>query len=81
MGETNMKDDEMLEEYDLKQLNPRPNPYARELKKQISIKIDPKTINYFKNQALEIGIPYQTLINLYLADCVKNERKLDLSWK
>ncbi len=71
----------MLEEYNLKQLNPRPNPYSRELKKQISIKIDPGTIEYFKKLAVETGIPYQTLINLYLADCVKNKRKLDLSRK
>ena len=71
----------MLEEYDIDKLNPRPNPYAKELKKQISIKVSPSTIDYFKNEALETGIPYQTLINLYLDDCVKNRKKLDLSWK
>ena len=71
----------MLEEYDIDKLNPRPNPYAKELKKQISIKVSPSTIDYFKNEALETGIPYQTLINLYLDDCVKNRKKLNLSWK
>ncbi len=71
----------MLEEYDIDNLNPRPNPYAKELKKQISIKVSPSTIDYFKNEALETGIPYQTLINLYLDDCVKNRKKLNLSWK
>ncbi|MBR4462752.1 MAG: BrnA antitoxin family protein [Erysipelotrichaceae bacterium] len=76
-----MLEDDMLEEYDLKSLNPRPNPYAKKLKKQISIKIDLNTIDYFKNQAMIVGVPYQTLINLYLADCAKNERKLELNWK
>ena len=70
----------MLKEYDIDKLNPRPNPYAKELKKQISIKVSPSTINYFKNEALETGIPYQTLINLYLDDCVKNNRKLKIQW-
>ena len=71
----------MRENYDVKNLNPRKNPYVKELKKQITIKIDPSTIEYFKSQALEIGIPYQTLINMYLADCVNNKRKLELTWK
>ena len=70
----------MLEEYDIDKLNPRPNPYAKELKKQITIKISPTVVDYFKNEAVETGIPYQTLINLYLTDCVKNEKKLDMSW-
>lgn len=71
----------MLEEYDIDQLNPRPNPYARELKKQITIKISPVVVDYFKNEAKEVGIPYQTLINLYLTDCVKEKRKLEMVWK
>ena len=62
----------MLEEYDIDKLNPRPNPYAKELKKQITIKIAPSVIDYFKSESQETGIPYQTLINLYLADCVLN---------
>lgn len=71
----------MRENYDVKNLNSRKNPYARELKKQITIKIDPSTIDYFKLQAAESGIPYQTLINLYLKDCVKNNRKLSMTWE
>ena len=71
----------MLEEYDIDKLNPRPNPYAKELKKQVTIKIAPSVIDYFKGEALETGIPYQTLINLYLVDCVKSERKLEIAWK
>lgn len=71
----------MRENYDVKNLNPRKNPYTREMKKQITIKIDPSVIDYFKAQAAESGIPYQTLINLYLKDCVKNNRKLSMTWE
>ena len=56
------------------------NPYAKRLKSQITINLDNETIDYFKAQAAVSGIPYQTLINLYLADCVHNKRKLHLSW-
>ena len=69
----------MLDEYDIKNLNPRKNPYAKKLKKQISINIDGGVIDYFKQQANETGIPYQTLINLYLADCVEKKKKLKSS--
>ncbi len=71
----------MLEEYDIDTLNPRPNPYVKELKKQVTIKIAPSVIEYFKSEAQATGIPYQTLINLYLSDCVKEKRKLSMSWK
>ena len=71
----------MRDKYDVKSLNPRKNPYAKELKKQITIKIDSSTIDYFKEQSVETGIPYQTLINMYLADCVVNRRKLEMTWK
>ena len=56
------------------------NPYAKELKKQITIKLSPAVIDYFKSESVDTGIPYQTLINLYLADCAKNKRKLDMKW-
>lgn len=68
----------MREEYDFS--NGVKNPYAKKLKKQISINIDSSVIDYFKQQANETGIPYQTLINLYLADCAENKKKLKLSW-
>ena len=71
----------MLKEYDVDKLNPRPNPYAKELKKQVTIKLDPSIIDYFKEEANETGIPYQTLINLYLVDCVKSKKKLELAWR
>ena len=56
------------------------NPYVKELKQQITIKIAPATIEYFKKEASETGIPYQTLINLYLDNCVKEGKKLQMSW-
>lgn len=68
----------MKAEYDFS--NARKNPYSNRLKKQITINIDSETIDYFKAQSQESGIPYQTLINLYLSDCVKNKRQLNLSW-
>ncbi len=71
----------MLKEYDIDRLNPRPNPYAKELKKQVTIKISPNVIEYFKEQANKVGMPYQTLINLYLMDCVSNKRELQMTWK
>ncbi len=71
----------MLEEYDIDKLNPRPNPYTKVLKKQVTIKIAPSVIDYFKQESIETGIPYQTLINLYLVDCVNTKKKLNMSWK
>lgn len=57
------------------------NPYAKELKKQVTIKISPSVIDYFKTQAEKVGMPYQTLINLYLSDCVNNKRELQMTWQ
>ena len=68
----------MREEYDF--TNATKNPYAKRLKKQITINIDADTIDYFKSMAASSGIPYQTLINLYLADCAAQNRKLAISW-
>lgn len=56
------------------------NPYVKKLKKQITINIDSEIISYFKQQSDTSGIPYQTLINLYLSDCVAKKRELTLSW-
>ena len=69
----------MREEYDFS--NARKNPYAKKLKKQITINIDVDTIDYFKTQSENSGIPYQTLINLYLADCAAEQKQLKLSWQ
>ena len=65
----------MRDEYNISELNPRKNPYANRLKKQITINIDGGTIDYFKSLADAKGIPYQTLINLYLRDCADNHRQ------
>ena len=59
----------------------RKNPYASQLKKQITIRLDEESIGYFKSISEEVGIPYQSLINLYLRDCAASHRKLDLNWK
>ena len=69
----------MREEYNFS--NARKNPYAKKLKKQITINIDVDTIDYFKTQSETSGIPYQTLINLYLADCAAEQKQLKLSWQ
>lgn len=66
----------MREEYDINNLNPRSNPYADKLKKQITIRLNAGTIEYFKEQAEKTGISYQNLINLYLTDCAVHEKKL-----
>ena len=71
----------MRDEYNMRELNPRKNPYASRLKKQITINIDGSTIDYFKSMAAADGIPYQTLINLYLRDCADNRRKIQMSWQ
>ena len=59
----------------------RRNPYAARLKRQVTIRLDERTIDYFKGLAEETGVPYQTLINLYLRDCAATRRRLSLSWK
>ena len=56
------------------------NPYARMLKKQITIRIETETIDYFKKLALDLGIPYQNLINMYLRECAQAQKKPALGW-
>lgn len=69
----------MNTEYDFS--NARKNPYVKQLKRQITINIDGDTIDYFKGLAVSSGIPYQTLINLYLRDCAVNKREPQVSWQ
>lgn len=71
----------MRDEYDIEALNPRKNPYTQKLRQQITINIDSDIIDFFKNMAATSGIPYQTLINLYLADCMKQNKHPEISWK
>ena len=70
---------EMRKEYDFSKA--QKNPYARRLKRQVTLRMDEDTISYFKNLAQVIGVPYQTLINLYLRDCAASHKKLSLQWK
>jgi predicted DNA binding CopG/RHH family protein len=57
------------------------NPYAKKLKKQITIRLDTDTLGYFKDLAAETGIPYQTLVNLYLRECAESKKKLSMRWR
>ena len=69
----------MRREYDF--TNGKLNPYIKKLRKQISIRIDIDTIDYFKKQAQETGITYQNLINLYLSNCAMNKKTINIAWK
>jgi predicted DNA binding CopG/RHH family protein len=69
----------MRAEYDFSKA--RRNPYAKRLKERVTIRLDSPTIGYFKQLAEETGIPYQTLINLYLRDCAESKRQLNLTWR
>jgi len=57
------------------------NPYAKRLKKQVTIRLDEETVDYFKRLAAESGIAYQVLINLFLKDCAAEKRKPSVQWK
>ena len=59
----------------------RRNPYAGRLKRQVTIRLDDQTIRYFKSISRECGIPYQTLINLYLRECAASGKRLEMNWK
>lgn len=68
----------MRESYDFS--DSKPNPYAKRLKKQITIRLDDDTISYFKDMAESKGVAYQSLINLYLRDCAASHREIEISW-
>jgi len=69
----------MRKEYDFS--GGLPNPYAKKLRRQVSIRVDTDTVDYFKKRSEETGIPYRNLMNLYLADCATRSRNIDVSWK
>jgi len=69
----------MRKEYDFSKA--RKNPYASQLKRPITIRLDNDSVAYFKTISEEVGIPYQSLINLYLRDCAASQKKLSLNWK
>ena len=68
----------MRKEYDFSQS--RKNPYAKQLKRQITIRLDTAAVDYFKEMAAELGMPYQNLINLFLRDCAIQKRRPTLQW-
>ena len=71
----------MKKEYDFSKMKAVKNPYAKILKKQITIRLNSTAIEYFKNMAEEMGIPYQVLIDSYLTDCAVSKRRLNLKWR
>ena len=71
----------MKTEYDLSTMKSRKNPYAAQLKKSVTMRLSEDVISYFKQMADEKGVPYQSLINLYLRDCAAQHRKIDISWQ
>ena len=73
------KDDYLEKEFDFSKATR--NPYAKMLKKQITININNDTIEYFKAESDRCGIPYQTLMNLYLVECMKENKKLSIKWE
>jgi predicted DNA binding CopG/RHH family protein len=67
--------------YDLSKMRSRKNPYASKLKKSVTMRLSEDVIGYFKGMADEAGLPYQSLINLYLRDCVTQHRKVQIAWQ
>jgi uncharacterized protein (DUF4415 family) len=70
----------MRKQYDFSSMRGRKNPYAKKLKKQITIRIGVDVLDYFRELADETGIPYQNLINLYLRDCVVSGKRPSFEW-
>ena len=70
----------MKAEYDLSKLKSRKNPYALKLKKPVTMRLSEDVVEYFKGMAAEAGVPYQSLINLYLRDCLAQNRKVKIAW-
>ncbi len=71
----------MKKEYDLGSMKSRPNPYSKQLKKQITLRLGLNVLDYFKKLAKETGVPYQSLINFYLLDCVNSKKTLNINWE
>ncbi len=70
----------MRAEYDLSKMKARKNPYASKLKKPVTMRLSEDVVSYFKRMATEAGVPYQSLINLYLRDCVLQHRQVQIGW-
>ena len=71
----------MREHYNFSKMKGKKNPYTKYLKQPVTMRLDKDSVEYFKTLSEESGIPYQTLINLYLRDCVAHKKKLDMHWK
>jgi len=69
----------MRKHYDFSQA--KPNPYAQRLKKEVTVRLDEGTVEYFEALAAETGIPARTLINLYLRECAASRKRLAMRWK
>ena len=70
----------MRDHYDFSKMKGHKNPYTKYLKQPVTMRLDSETVAYFKSMAEETGIPYQSLINLYLRDCAVHHRKLQMKW-
>lgn len=70
----------MKAEYDLSRMKSRRNPYASKLKRPVTMRLSEDVVAYFKGMAVDTGVPYQSLINLYLRDCVMQHRQVQIAW-
>lgn len=70
----------MKSEYDLSKMKSRRNPYASKLKQPVTMRLSEDVVAYFKSMAADAGVPYQSLINLYLRDCVAHHRQVQITW-
>ena len=70
----------MKAQYDFSKMRSRKNPYASKLKKPVTMRLSEDVIEYFKGMAQEAGVPYQSLISLYLRDCLAHKRQLQIQW-
>lgn len=70
----------MRDRYDFDSMESRPNPYVGKTKQPVTIRLDTDSVDYFKGLSEKINIPYQTLINLFLADCARRKAEPDLTW-
>jgi hypothetical protein len=71
--------EKMRKRYDFSEA--KPNPYAKRLKKEVTLRLDERTVNYFEALSAETGIPARTLINLYLRECAASRKRLALQWR
>jgi len=71
----------MRKHYDFSAMDSKKNPYASKIKKPVTMRLSEEVVDYFKAMAVASGVPYQSLINLYLKDCIDQKRKIDINWR